>query len=538
MSFLRLCLLALVFLSVSCQDITVRESPELEGDEPGECDDGADNDADGLFDCADDDCAGAPVCQCDDTDEDGICDADDECPDGDDTVDTDGDGTADACDPCPDDAPDDTDDDGVCDSDDECPGYDDGVDADGDGVADGCDPCPDDSPDDTDNDGVCDSDDVCPGGDDGVDTDGDGVADGCDECAGADDAIDTDGDGIADGCDECAGSDDAIDTDGDGIADGCDVCPGFDDTADGDGDGVPDGCDECAASNDNLDTDNDGVPDGCDVCAGSDDGVDTDSDTVPDGCDVCPGGDDLVDSDGDGTPDDCEVVTGPGEILVSDGTTGMVYALDTTGVVQGSWSAGVGQLRGVTHDRRNGDGFWVLDNAAPTTLKKLDWSGSTVSTVTSTYSSGNDVRGLDFWLAPTAAGDRFAYVANNPNNIDVSYHVLVATGQAQLESSFYNSGFLSGYWGLHDEVDAVSAFERRAIHGANAVEYFVGPNQVSGVTIGGTPSLRGISSVDANTSYVVDNAAGQILLIDHNTGALISSFAAPGPNPQGISYAP
>ena len=41
-----------------------------------------------------------------------------------------------------------------------------------------------------------------------------------------------------------------------------------------------------------------------------------------------------------------EVVTGPGEILVSDGTTGMVYALDTTGAVQGSWSAGVSQLRG------------------------------------------------------------------------------------------------------------------------------------------------------------------------------------------------
>ena len=34
----------------------------FEGDEPGECDDGADNDQDGLFDCDDPDCAGAPVC--------------------------------------------------------------------------------------------------------------------------------------------------------------------------------------------------------------------------------------------------------------------------------------------------------------------------------------------------------------------------------------------------------------------------------------------------------------------------------------------
>ena len=499
MTSLRLCVLGAALLSISCQDITVRESPELEGDEPGECDDGADNDADGLFDCNDDDCAGAPVCQCEDTDADGVCDADDACPDGDDSIDTDGDGAADACDPCPDDAPDDSDGDGVCDSVDDCEGSDDSLDTDGDGVADGCDPCPDDSPDDTDNDGVCDSDDLCPDGDDGVDTDADGVAD---------------------GCDECAGFDDSVDADGDGIADGCDTCPG---------------------SNDNMDTDADGVPSGCDACPGFDDAVDADGDTVPDGCDVCPGGDDLVDTDGDGTPDFCEpVLGGPGELLVSDGITGMVYALDTSGVVQGSWSAGVGQLRGVAHDRRNGDGFWVLDNAAPTVLKKVSWTGSTLATVTSTYSSGQNVRGIDFWLDPNG-GDRLAYVATNPNNIDVSYHVLVASGQAQLESSFYNGGFMAGYWGLHDALDGVniSSFERRAVHGSNVLEYFVGANQSgSGVTVSGSFSLRGISSVDATTSYVVDNAGQQILLVDHTTGAVLSTFLAPGPDPLGISYAP
>ena len=38
------------------------EDKNLEGDDPGECEDGADNDADGDFDCDDEDCAGAPVC--------------------------------------------------------------------------------------------------------------------------------------------------------------------------------------------------------------------------------------------------------------------------------------------------------------------------------------------------------------------------------------------------------------------------------------------------------------------------------------------
>lgn len=37
--------------------------PDIEGDEPGECDDGADNDADTLYDCDDPDCAGAPACE-------------------------------------------------------------------------------------------------------------------------------------------------------------------------------------------------------------------------------------------------------------------------------------------------------------------------------------------------------------------------------------------------------------------------------------------------------------------------------------------
>ena len=35
---------------------------DIEGNEPGECEDGADNDSDGYFDCADRDCWGAPAC--------------------------------------------------------------------------------------------------------------------------------------------------------------------------------------------------------------------------------------------------------------------------------------------------------------------------------------------------------------------------------------------------------------------------------------------------------------------------------------------
>ena len=196
--------LALLALVLGCGDLTVIENePTLfEGDDPGECSDGADNDQDGLFDCDDTDCAASPDCGCDDTDGDGVCDDEDQCPGEDDTLDTDGDGVPDCLDPCPDDALDDADGDGVCDSDDLCPGEDDILDTDGDGVPDCLDPCPNDDPDDSDGDGVCDSTDVCPGGDDTVDTDGDGTPDDCEQCLGSSgwSLPDTDGDGLPDDC--------------------------------------------------------------------------------------------------------------------------------------------------------------------------------------------------------------------------------------------------------------------------------------------------------------------------------------------------
>ena len=43
----------------------VQEEILFEGDDVGECNDGADNDRDGLFDCDDPNCAGAPVCKLD-----------------------------------------------------------------------------------------------------------------------------------------------------------------------------------------------------------------------------------------------------------------------------------------------------------------------------------------------------------------------------------------------------------------------------------------------------------------------------------------
>ena len=53
----------LLFLSLGCRD---ELAEPREGDNPGECENGADDDADGFFDCDDNDCMGAPACQGDD----------------------------------------------------------------------------------------------------------------------------------------------------------------------------------------------------------------------------------------------------------------------------------------------------------------------------------------------------------------------------------------------------------------------------------------------------------------------------------------
>ena len=77
---------ALILLLFGCPPAGPPPATEREGDEPGECADGADNDADGAFDCEDTDCAGAPACQGDDddsADDDDAVDDDDQIDDDD-----------------------------------------------------------------------------------------------------------------------------------------------------------------------------------------------------------------------------------------------------------------------------------------------------------------------------------------------------------------------------------------------------------------------------------------------------------------------
>jgi len=136
----------LLVLLLCCQD---EGDVEIEGDDAGECSDGADNDLDGLFDCDDSGCEGSPDCAGDDDtgdDDAGDDDASDDDSAGDDdagdddagdddtsTDDADGDGWSPADGDCDDGDPDvHPEAQEVCDGDDEdCDGVIDEEDADG-----------------------------------------------------------------------------------------------------------------------------------------------------------------------------------------------------------------------------------------------------------------------------------------------------------------------------------------------------------------------------------------------------------------------
>jgi len=59
---LALSILWTSLLQSACGDVSIYRPPPREGDDPGECSDGADNDGNGLFDCADPACVGADDC--------------------------------------------------------------------------------------------------------------------------------------------------------------------------------------------------------------------------------------------------------------------------------------------------------------------------------------------------------------------------------------------------------------------------------------------------------------------------------------------
>jgi len=219
LSLWSLLILATVLVTWSCQAETA------EGQFPGDCNDGADNDMDGLFDCDDETCAGSPLCEGagddDDTvpvgDDDTVAVGDDDTgPPGDDDTggppgddDTHGGGGGDG-------GPGES---GINCQPDYCPNCEDGIDNDGDGSIDCADPdCSDfcggggggGQGDDDSHGGGGQGDDDSQGGGGGGGTEGGGQECQPTSCPECEDGQDNDGDGLIDcaddGCSDWCGS--------------------------------------------------------------------------------------------------------------------------------------------------------------------------------------------------------------------------------------------------------------------------------------------------------------------------------------------
>lgn len=397
----------LIAAFAACTPVTINEVPEREGDDPGECDDDADNDGDGVFDCDDSDCEAADVCSCVDSDGDEVCDEDDACPGEDDRIDPDMDGVPSGCDVCPADPLNDSDGDTVCDSVDECLPGDDRVDGDGDGTPNDCDPCPLDPLDDSDLDGVCDSD------------------------------------------------------------------------------------------------------------------------------DECPGGDDTIDVDDNGIPDDCDSF--PGVLLLSD-ANGWIYELDESGTVLAQWGSPVSGLRGVTWDRRGGDGFWIVGTGAPGTLTKIDWTGATVTTLTMNGLPAvpTGPRGLDYWV-DDVEGDRLVFVGVE-NAIDVVWNFDVATGLTLNGSTHFMDEFQLGFWGVHQIGQNVEFdWARWTSWPDGTIQHWDWSQAFVSSVATGLSNLKGLSVAPGEDFWVVDATNNRVVHLS-SQGVLLSEFPTPGDNPLGLSY--
>ncbi len=230
-------------------------------------------------------------------------------------------------------------------------------------------------------------------------------------------------------------------------------------------------------------------------------------------------------------------------ILVTDLDTDTIHALDARGAPLDAWPAPNGRVRGVAHDRRAFDGFWIVEERAPLGFTKLDWDGLVVDAqvIDGIAAQGSAPRGLDFWPDPTGeANDRLVVVALNSNRIDVTLHIRVSDGGREIESSFAPN-FAAGYWGVHASVDGTlvqgADFERlltRPMTGMVELQRSVALVRSWALPV--DVDVRGISRVGPARVAIADARGDAILFLDLDSGLIVDRIETPGISPSGLSF--
>jgi DNA-binding beta-propeller fold protein YncE len=263
-----------------------------------------------------------------------------------------------------------------------------------------------------------------------------------------------------------------------------------------------------------------------------------------DGTDLLTATGDLAAPEPDLAGDGAVGATGAG-LLLADSGEGVVFLLALDGTALVTYHSPVPDVTGVAHDRRAGDGFWLIGRSQPYTFYKLDWQGNTMRTVQNTAGASgaslewevvdNDVRGLDYYADPNPALDVLEFVKLNVNRVDTATTIYASSG-APVESAgfFLGSTPESGYWGCH-VLDNLMNEQRRwcTRRGSTLERYNTATVEVTLPLSAGDP--RGVALDEQGDFYVVDRAAAKILVLDPQ-GATMRSFATPGAAPEGLSY--
>ena len=246
------------------------------------------------------------------------------------------------------------------------------------------------------------------------------------------------------------------------------------------------------------------------------------------GEEVCDG----IDNDGDGQIDpDC------GELLLSDGN-GSIYLLNLSGEILEIYESPVTDPRGVSVDRRDRDGFWVVGTGDLQTYYKLGWDGNLVRAQANEswwVVTQQELRGLDYVLGATTEDDILALVHINSQSKYVVTAVYADDGAAYMQSSV-NPNFQSGFWGLR-----ITGFVGEYVMGwitwperaELELREFPDPFQMAmEIPIG---DAHGLAMSDFDVFYVVDAKSEEIVALS-STGEKLSSWPTPAQDPQGLSF--
>lgn len=135
---------------------------------------------------------------------------------------------------------------------------------------------------------------------------------------------------------------------------------------------------------------------------------------------------------------------GPAPVLVASGLQANLRSFNRRGQALGEVGL-AGVARGLRHDRRRKDGYWVLLEADPgVVLVKLDWSGRELRRLSpdrKELREARRLRGLDYVFGHQASADLLLLLYDNVRGLPVVEGISVATGETRFATRFSAGNF-------------------------------------------------------------------------------------------------